>query len=105
MIGLVLAGGIGTLAQSLLVGVPPIDPVVVRRHGAAVRCRARDRGVDAGAARGGDGSGDGVAGGVTSKNTEQERQERHWRRSSSCFVIFGQSATSKILTIGDSSAF
>jgi predicted permease len=27
VIGLVLAGGIGTLAQSLLVGVPPIDPV------------------------------------------------------------------------------
>ena len=27
VIGLVLAGGIGTLAQSLLVGVPPIDPI------------------------------------------------------------------------------
>ena len=27
VIGLVLAGGIGTLAQSLLVGVPPIDPM------------------------------------------------------------------------------
>jgi ABC-type antimicrobial peptide transport system permease subunit len=27
VIGLVLASGIGTLAQSLLVGVPPIDPV------------------------------------------------------------------------------
>jgi len=26
VIGLVLAGGIGTLAQTLLVGVPPIDP-------------------------------------------------------------------------------
>jgi ABC-type antimicrobial peptide transport system permease subunit len=26
-IGLVLAAGIGTLAQSLLVGVPPVDPV------------------------------------------------------------------------------
>lgn len=27
VVGLVLAGGIGTLAQSLLVGVPPIDPI------------------------------------------------------------------------------
>ncbi len=26
-IGLALAAGIGTLAQSLLVGVPPIDPI------------------------------------------------------------------------------
>jgi putative ABC transport system permease protein len=27
LIGVVLAAGIGTLAQSLLVGVPPIDPI------------------------------------------------------------------------------
>ena len=27
IIGLVLAGGVGTLAQSLLVGVAPIDPI------------------------------------------------------------------------------
>ena len=52
---LALAGGIGTLAQRLLVGVPPIDPIVVRRNGAAVRCRPRDGRVDAGKARRGDG--------------------------------------------------
>ena len=64
VIGWLLAGGIGTLAQSLLVGVPPIDPIVVRWNGAAVRGRAGDRGVDAGDARGRNGSGHGAAGGV-----------------------------------------
>jgi ABC-type antimicrobial peptide transport system permease subunit len=29
VIGLALAGAVGTLAQSLLVGVPPIDPLVL----------------------------------------------------------------------------
>ena len=58
VIGLLLAAGIGTLAQSALGRRAADRSGVVRGNGAAVPDRAGDRGVDASEPRGGDGPGD-----------------------------------------------
>ena len=66
VIGLLLAAGIGTLAQVLLGRRAADRSRVVRGHGAALPDRAGDRGVDASGASGVDGSGYGASGGVAS---------------------------------------
>ena len=66
VIGLLLAAGIGTLAQVLLVGVPPIDPVSFGGTALLFLIVLAIAAWTPASASGGDGSGDGAARGVAS---------------------------------------